>query len=110
MGKFHTQNIKLFETNKFDKNKKLLFFYDVLHLIKRGIYALLNMIYSKKDYKNKIEQLKKLFNIPQKVLNNTSYTKMHDILAVKLFSLDNLCIAYNNSLYSETFLCFLFHF
>ena len=76
--------------------------------MKRGRYALLKMIYSKTDYLNKIEQLKNLFNIPQEVLNNASYTKMHDTLAVKLFSLDNLFKAYNNSLYSETIFMYPF--
>ena len=68
----------------------------------------MKMINSKSDRLNKINELNKLFDIPQEILNNASYTKMHDTLAVKLFSIDNLMQAYNNNLFDELFFMFPF--
>ena len=55
--------------NKFhDKNKNLSYFSDILHIMKRGRYAFVKMINSKSDGLNKINELNKLFDIPQEIL------------------------------------------
>lgn len=108
MAKFHTNNIKLMKTKKFNKNEDLLFFSDVLHLLKRGRYTFVKQIHSKNDRLNKINQLQNLFNLPQEIFKNESYTKMHDSLAVRLFSIDNLLVSFNNSLFDESIFLFPF--
>lgn len=86
----------------------MLYFSDILHILKRGRYSFVKTIYSKSYYQNKIDQLKYLFNIPQEILKNASYTKMHDSLAVRLFLIENLIISFNNSLFDETIFMFPF--
>ncbi len=108
MEKFHKKNIELFESNKFKSNKNLLYFSDILHILKRGRYTFVKQIYSKNDYINKIDLLKELFNLPHEIFKNESYTKMHDSLAVRLFSISNLLISYNNYLFDETIFIFPF--
>lgn len=63
MTKFHNNNIMLFETNKFDINNNLLYFSDILHILKRGGYAFVKIIHSKDDRDFKIN----LFNLPKAV-------------------------------------------
>ena len=108
MSKFHTKNIRLFETNQFNKSRDLLMFSDVLHLLKRARYHFVKSIHSKDDRLNKTNQLQNLFNIPKEILKNESYTKMHDSLAVRLFTIDNLLISIKNHLFDESLYMFPF--
>ena len=50
MVKFHKKNIELFESKKFNETENLLYFSDILHILKRGRYSFVKTIYSKSYY------------------------------------------------------------
>lgn len=51
-----------------------------------------------------------LFNLPQEIFKNESYTKMHDSLAVRLFSIDNLLVSFIKCLFDESIFLLTFLF
>ncbi len=101
MSKYHTQNINLFEKSIFDITENYLYFSDVLHLIKRGRYHFVKKLHKLNDKFSKIDELRILFNLPFEIFRNESYTKMHESLAVRLFTAKNIILLYNNSLTDE---------
>lgn len=75
---------------------------DPLHLIKRGRYRLLShklVLLKRKEEELKIDYMKQILNLPSIVFDNHVYTKMHDVLPIKLFSIKN----FDNLLYSELY-------
>ena len=68
---------------------------DPLHLLKRGRYRLLNSIVHA-NFENTTEgqidinRLKQQFDLPSVVFSQEKYTKMHDSVGVKLFSMESL--------------------
>ena len=66
---------------------------DPLHLLKRARYRCLSkeihVGISGEDRRLNLQKMKKLFDVPTTVWIDKPYSKMHDDLAVPLFSLDN---------------------
>ena len=50
---------------------------------------------------SKIDELRILFNLPYEIFSNASYTKMHESLAVRLFTSQNIIFLYNKTLIDE---------
>jgi hypothetical protein len=78
----------------------MLYLNDVLHILKRGRYRLLNHnflsdINSDNQFFNKSTIQKKL-SLPSVVWDNSYYTKMHDSLPLQLFSLQNSISLFEN--------------
>lgn len=90
MSKYHTQNINLFEKSIFDITENYLYFSDVLHLIKRCRYHFVKKLHKLNDKFSKIDEKRILFNLPFEIFRNESYTKMHESLAVRLFTAKNI--------------------
>lgn len=65
---------------------------DPLHIIKRGRYILLShnlALLKKKEEEIKLEKMKQILNMQSIYFDNHIYTKMHDFLPIKLFSIEN---------------------
>lgn len=68
---------------------------DPLHLLKRGRYRLLSSIVhsnfeNTSDSQIEINRLERQLDLPSVVFSSEKYTKMHDSVAVQLFSMDTL--------------------
>ena len=77
----------------FDRTRKFRVVSDFLHLIKRLRYRLLSAIihagFSVDEGIINVDELKLLFGLPDIVWNDEYYTKMHDKLPLKIFSIEN---------------------
>ena len=100
MSKFHKKNIELFECTLFDIFENYLYFSDVLHILKRGRYHFVKQLHKRNSLI--IDQLRILLNLPSEIFSNASYTKMHESLAVRMFSFEKILILYKNSYFNET--------
>lgn len=99
MSKFLSKNIELFEDSIFDISEDYLYFSDVLHILKRGRYHFVKQLH--KLNSSLFDELRILLNLPSKIFSNASYTKMHEGLAVRMFSFQKIILLYNNSYFDE---------
>ena len=78
---------------------------DPLHLLKRARYRLLSKSVDASTCGDerllKLEAMKELFDVPAIVWTDKPYTKMHDSLAVRLFTLDNLVKLIDSNMINE---------
>ena len=79
---------------------------DPLHLLKRARYRLVSKCIdagmSGSEQLLNLEAMKEMFDVPNTVFDNSQYTKMHDDLPLKMFSLRNLMKLVDANLSSET--------
>ena len=101
LSPYHQKNIERFEKFDFDITENFLYFSDVLHILKRGRYHFVKKLHKNDALHSKIDELRILFNLPYEIFSNASYTKMHESLAVRLFTSQNIIILYNKTLIDE---------
>ena len=78
---------------------------DPLHMLKRARYRLVSKRVdaglSGDERHLNVQMIKEVFGLPDSVWSNAQYTKMHDDLPLKLFTLDNLITLLDSNLWNE---------
>lgn len=89
----YSKNVSHNVSFEYDAVETPLMISDPLHLLKRARYRLvsknIDVGMSGEERPINVSRMKELFDLPAKTWSNSLYTKMHDDLAVRMFSLEN---------------------